>query len=172
MGLGLSFVLLLASCPAASLAATARLDTTTDAQRNSRELQKQLDELLFQGPDAVMILPRGDVFFSAGMTGLSEESRTRLAELASFLIVHPHCTVALEGHSDSSGSRVANHSLSLRRADAVRSYLVSKGVDPAALSVVGKGEGSPLAENSSDDGRQWNRRVEVIIENLPLREDR
>jgi OOP family OmpA-OmpF porin len=79
--------------------------------------------------------------------------------------------VAIAGHTDNVGNREANHRLSLRRAEVVKAYLVRRGVDPSAVSVAGKGEGSPLSENSSGEGRQWNRRVEVILENLPLPPD-
>jgi outer membrane protein OmpA-like peptidoglycan-associated protein len=169
---GLSLILLLVGCPAASpLAATARFERPTDAERNSLELQKQLDELLFRGPKANVIMPRGDLFFSSGTEELDFMSRTHLEELAAFLIRCPRCTVAVEGHTDSVGNREANHRLSLRRADVVKAYLVRRGVDPAAVSVFGKGEGSPLTENGSGEGRQWNRRVEVILENLTLSRD-
>jgi len=170
--LSLIWGLLLVGCPAAApLAATARFETSTDAQRNARELQKQLDELLFLGPQSVVIMPRGDLFFSSGTDDLDSTSRTHLEELASFLIRCPRCTVAIEGHTDNVGNREANHRLSLRRAEVVKAYLVRRGVDPDAVSVAGKGEGSPLTENSSGESRQWNRRVEVILENLALSRD-
>jgi outer membrane protein OmpA-like peptidoglycan-associated protein len=167
--LNLILVMLLVGCPAASpLAATARFERSTDTERNSRELQRQLDELLFRGPQSVVILPRGDLFFASGTDELDSTSRTHLEELASFLIRCPRCTVAIKGHTDNVGNRKANHRLSLRRAEVVKAYLVRRGVDTNAVSVAGRGEASPLAENSSGEGRQWNRRVEVILENLPL----
>jgi outer membrane protein OmpA-like peptidoglycan-associated protein len=168
----LIFLLLLAGCPAASpLASNVRLETSTDAERNSRELQEQLDELLFRGPRSAVILPRGDVFFSSGTEELDSTSRAHLAELAAFLIKYPSCTVMVEGHADSIGNREDNHRLSLRRADVVKAFLIHRGVDSNAVSVSAKGEGSPLSENASGQEHRWNRRVEVILDNLPVPSD-
>jgi outer membrane protein OmpA-like peptidoglycan-associated protein len=71
----------------------------------------------------------------------------------------------IEGHTDNVGNDDLNQSLSQRRADSVKSYLVNQGVGSARLSASGKGEGTPISGNDSDTGRQQNRRVEVIIAN-------
>jgi outer membrane protein OmpA-like peptidoglycan-associated protein len=71
----------------------------------------------------------------------------------------------IEGHTDSIGDEGYNQDLSLRRADAVRSYLAGRGVASSRLSALGKGEAFPVAGNDSAAGRQQNRRVEVIIAN-------
>jgi outer membrane protein OmpA-like peptidoglycan-associated protein len=76
---------------------------------------------------------------------------------------YPQRTAAIEGFTDSMGGEDMNQSLSQRRADAVKNYLVGQGVGTARLSSSGKGENSPVADNDSAAGRQQNRRVEIII---------
>jgi OOP family OmpA-OmpF porin len=70
--------------------------------------------------------------------------------------------VLIEGHTDSKGSDAYNLSLSDRRAKSVYDYLTSRGVDPARLSSIGKGESMPIADNETEEGRQQNRRVMLI----------
>ncbi len=74
----------------------------------------------------------------------------------------PFATVLVEGHTDSIGSDAYNMGLSDRRAKAVFDYLSSRGVNPARMSSVGYGETRPIADNSTDEGRQQNRRVMLI----------
>jgi outer membrane protein OmpA-like peptidoglycan-associated protein len=160
--------LVLAGCPTSTpQAMTVSLTTTQDVQRNARELQKQLDALHLKAR-AREILLGGLLFFSSGTVTLDQVSRDNLMELVVFLGNFPRYSVAIEGHTDSIGEVENNQQLSQRRADAVKLYLVHHGVDANALVVRGKGEGTPVAENISRRGRQWNRRVEVIIENLEL----
>ena len=72
-------------------------------------------------------------------------------------------TIAVEGHTDSVGSDEMNMSLSEKRANAVRDYLVEQGVAAAGISASGKGESTPIATNNTAAGRQQNRRVELVI---------
>jgi len=74
----------------------------------------------------------------------------------------PFATALVEGHTDSVGSDAYNMKLSDRRAKSVFDYLTSRGVDPSRLSSVGKGETMPIADNSTAEGRQQNRRVMLI----------
>ena len=67
------------------------------------------------------------------------------------------------GHTDSKGSNEYNDKLSLRRSNAVKAYLVSKGLDPARLYTEGKGETQPVADNATDEGRAKNRRVTIEV---------
>ena len=93
-------------------------------------------------PDAVVLLEKVGAALSA-------------EELDSFRF-------SVEGHTDSVGSDVYNKSLSQRRAGAVREFLMAEGVPQDRLGTLGHGEAIPVASNGSDDGRQRNRRVEVI----------
>lgn len=74
--------------------------------------------------------------------------------------------VTTEGHADSVGSVAYNERLSLRRASAVRAYLLSKGLEPSMVSAAGAGSKSPVADNASAKGRAMNRRTEVTFEGV------
>ena len=76
----------------------------------------------------------------------------------------PNMRVSVEGHTDSIGSDAYNQKLSERRAQAVRDYLVSQGIDAARISVKGWGKAKPVASNKTEAGRAENRRVEIIAE--------
>jgi outer membrane protein OmpA-like peptidoglycan-associated protein len=140
-------------------------DATADAQRTAQELQKQVDELNAKVTDRGLVLTLGDVLFTSGTAQLNIGSSGNLGKLAGFLDAHPDRTVVIEGHTDSIGSEDYNQSLSQRRADAVKSYLIHQGVEAARLTASGKGKSAPVGDNSSATGRQQNRRVEVIIDN-------
>jgi outer membrane protein OmpA-like peptidoglycan-associated protein len=71
--------------------------------------------------------------------------------------------LTIEGHTDSTGSADFNQTLSEKRADAVRDYLVNQGLDGGSLSAQGLGMDNPVADNSTPEGRQRNRRVEIIV---------
>lgn len=145
--------------------ADAARDANADAQRNTLELQRQIEELQAKVTDRGLVLTLGDVLFASGTAELNSGGSNNLGKLAGFLNQHPERTVLIEGYTDSIGSEDYNLGLSQRRADAVRSYLVKQGIVSTRLSASGKGESSPIGDNSSNTGRQQNRRVEVIIEN-------
>ncbi|HHJ19858.1 MAG TPA: OmpA family protein [Gammaproteobacteria bacterium] len=77
-------------------------------------------------------------------------------------------TITITGHTDSRGSAAYNQKLSERRANAVRDYLISQGVNPALLSAVGMGEEAPVADNNTEEGRQQNRRVDIDVDGSKL----
>ena len=82
---------------------------------------------------------------------------------ATFLTDNPEYRMRIEGHTDSIGSEAYNLSLSKLRAEAAMGYLVNKGIDPLRIDTVGMGEGQPVASNDTDEGRQQNRRVELVV---------
>jgi outer membrane protein OmpA-like peptidoglycan-associated protein len=150
-------------------AARSQADTATEAaalaQRNSAEMQMQIDALHAQATDRGLVLTLGDVLFRTGGSSLNAGGTAQLAKLAVFLNKYPDRTVLIEGHTDSVGSIDSNQALSQRRADAVKAYLVEQSIAGTRLTASGKGAGSPIGDNSSATGRQQNRRVEVIIAN-------
>jgi OOP family OmpA-OmpF porin len=83
--------------------------------------------------------------------------------MASVLAKMPGKTVEIIGHTDNAGSRASNIALSQARADAVKGYLITKGVGPQSMATMGVGPDQPIASNSSDDGRARNRRIEFRV---------
>lgn len=102
------------------------------------------------------------LLFDFDSAELRPESITELERVVTFMSDVPFAKSLIEGHTDSRGSDAYNLKLSDRRAKAVFDYLTSRGVDPARLSSVGKGESAPIADNATEEGRQENRRVMLI----------
>lgn len=82
------------------------------------------------------------------------------------MALNPQVTAIVEGHTDSVGNDASNRVLSQQRAQAVVDYLVSRGVEPSRLQAVGRGESQPFADNATEEGRQLNRRIEVLLFDL------
>jgi outer membrane protein OmpA-like peptidoglycan-associated protein len=103
------------------------------------------------------------VFFQTGKAGIQKVSFELLDEVARAILDHPKFRIRIEGHTDSVGRPKANVKLSQARADAVRMYLIGRGVAPDRLQAAGLGDEVPLDDNSSEAGRAVNRRVEFHI---------
>jgi outer membrane protein OmpA-like peptidoglycan-associated protein len=101
------------------------------------------------------------VLFDAGSATLKSKAQADLDGVARSLRSNPHVRLSIEGHADSSGTTAWNQQLSKSRADAVRDYLVSKGVSPSRLESRGLGSRQPVADNGTLEGRAENRRVEL-----------
>ena len=102
------------------------------------------------------------LLFDFDSAELRPESIDELERLVKLMNDVPFATALIEGHTDSIGTEEYNLALSDRRAKAVFDYLSSRGVDPGRLKSVGHGESQPIADNTTDDGRQQNRRVMLI----------
>lgn len=100
--------------------------------------------------------------FETGKAVIKEESKPSLNELAEYLNTN-NFTLTLIGHTDNVGSDADNLVLSKKRAEAVKTYLVSKGIADVRINTIGKGESEPLVSNETAQGREKNRRVEFII---------
>jgi outer membrane protein OmpA-like peptidoglycan-associated protein len=108
----------------------------------------------------------GEVLFKTKEATLLPVAQTQLDKVAEVLNSQGEGKqMVVEGHTDSQGKDDYNQQLSQRRAEAVRSYLVSKGVPSDMIKAVGKGELEPVADNKSAEGRANNRRVEIVIDN-------
>ena len=103
------------------------------------------------------------VFFDTRKAKIKPVSFALLNDVALALGDHPTLQVRIEGHTDSQGSDRSNLGLSQRRAEAVRVYLIGKGIDQGRMVAKGYGERAPIADNRTSDGRGQNRRVEFVI---------
>lgn len=116
-----------------------------------------------QAPEVVRV--ELDVKFDFDKSRVREESYSDIKNLADFMQQYPQTTTVVEGHTDSVGTDQYNQRLSERRAEAVRNVLVNEyGVQGNRVNSVGYGESRPVADNSTEEGRQINRRVEAEVE--------
>ncbi|HWS73773.1 MAG TPA: OmpA family protein [Quisquiliibacterium sp.] len=104
-----------------------------------------------------------DVSFDVGRADIKPNLRPILDKFAQSLAANPVTTVTIIGHTDSTGSDAINNPLSYNRADSVRSYLLSRGVDTRRIAVEGRGSREPVATNDTAAGRAANRRVEIFV---------
>lgn len=104
-----------------------------------------------------------NVFFETGSFDLSPTSRAELNKLVSFLNKNYRMRIELGGHTDNVGKADANKTLSQKRADAVRTFLIEKGIPEERLTTKGYGTEKPLASNDSEEGRAQNRRTEFTV---------
>ncbi len=114
-------------------------------------------------PIAEKITFAADVLFDFGKADVKPAGKAKLDDLASKMKDINLEVVIAVGHTDAIGSEAANQKLSVRRAESVKAYLVSKGVEPNRVYTEGKGKLQPVASNKTAEGRQKNRRVEIEV---------
>ncbi|HVT45053.1 MAG TPA: protein kinase [Thermoanaerobaculia bacterium] len=141
-----------------------------EAQRRATEqerlgrVERELSRIVYTRTE-----PRGIVatipgmFFRSGRSRMPAESHGMLQGIATLLTDYPELKIAIEGHSDSSGSADWNLELSRERAETIRGALIMMGIDPARITAIGRGELVPAFSNESEEGRTRNRRVEIIL---------
>jgi outer membrane protein OmpA-like peptidoglycan-associated protein len=134
-----------------------------EAMERERKLREELAELQARETERGLMLTLGDVLFDVDQATLKPGAMQKLFRLVTFLRDDPGRGVLVEGHTDSTGSEDYNLSLSQRRAEAVRSFLVDNGVEGARVLARGYGKGYPVAGNDTAAGRALNRRVELVI---------
>jgi outer membrane protein OmpA-like peptidoglycan-associated protein len=104
-----------------------------------------------------------DVLFDTAQYTLKPGAREKLAKVSGIILAHPGLRIAIEGHTDNVGGDEYNMKLSENRANAVRSYLVSQGLNSGIVTAQGFGKTRPVADNGIAAGRQRNRRVEMVV---------
>lgn len=126
-----------------------------------RDLGNNVD-VVNTGDRLIVTLPQ-DILFATDSAQLRPDLRSDLGTVAASLNEYPNTTVQVIGHTDNTGEAGYNQSLSQRRANAVAAVLVDRGVAPGRLQAFGRGEDQPKATNLTAEGRQLNRRVEIVI---------
>ncbi len=148
-------------------AAKAR-QVAAQAEEEKAELRAQLlDQLnsILQTRDSArgLIVNMSDVLFDTGSYTLRVGAREKLAKISGILLAHPGLSLQIEGHTDSVGSDDFNQELSERRAGSVRDFLTDQGVPAPSITARGFGKTQPVASNDTPEGRQRNRRVELVV---------
>ena len=113
--------------------------------------------------EGILVKFDSGILFDTNKSDLKPAAETNLQNLAASLQKNPETNITIIGHTDNTGSDSYNQTLSVKRADAVKSYLVAGNVASSRMTVTGKGESEPIADNTTADGRAQNRRVEITI---------
>ncbi|MDT8450178.1 MAG: OmpA family protein [Wenzhouxiangellaceae bacterium] len=135
------------------------------ASQTAASLQRRLDYMEYRETDRGVVVTLGDVLFEVGEANLLPSAQENLNDVIELLKSEPDKSVRIEGHTDATGPAELNLKLSQQRADAVRDALIELGIEPGRLRAVGMGEDFPIASNESEQGRDRNRRVDVIVLN-------
>lgn len=149
----------------AALGAGAGAAIGNNLDKQAEELRRALRNdvgVSNNGRNLVVVLSQ-DLLFATDSTAVSNVSRNELSIVAQSLNRYPNTTVNVIGHTDNVGAASYNLDLSQRRAQAVSSVLINGGVAPSRIRSIGRGEDQPIASNLNAQGRQANRRVEIII---------
>lgn len=133
------------------------------ARQRAEELAQRVNKLEAQQTERGLVLTLGDVLFDFDKATLKPGGERAVNNLYTFLKEYPERRVMIEGYTDNVGPAEYNKQLSRRRANAVRKALMEKGIRSMRIQIRGYGERYPVASNSTEAGRQQNRRVEVVI---------
>ncbi|HYO83593.1 MAG TPA: OmpA family protein [Bryobacteraceae bacterium] len=149
---------------AAQDAERARASAEAEKQQLRDQLRQQLNMVLETRESARgLIVNMSDVLFDFGKYTLRPGTREKLARVSGILLTHPSLRIEVEGHTDNVGSDEFNQKLSEQRASTVREYLVGNGVPANMITAKGLGEATPVTTNDTAQGRQQNRRVELVV---------
>jgi outer membrane protein OmpA-like peptidoglycan-associated protein len=138
--------------------------SASDANAVRERLRAQLNSVLATSESARgLIVNMSDVLFDTGRYTLKPGTQISLAKVSGILQAYPGLKVQVEGYTDSVGSDEYNQKLSENRANAVRDFLVTQGVQPTNITAAGYGKNKPVADNSTSSGRAQNRRVNLVV---------
>jgi len=128
------------------------------------KLRAQLNSVLATSESARgLIVNMSDVLFDTGKYTLKTETQISLAKVSGILQAYPGLKLQVEGYTDSVGGDEYNQKLSENRADAVRNFLLTQGVQEVNITAMGYGKAKPVADNATAQGRAQNRRVQLVV---------
>ena len=142
-------------------------ETTAAAELNAevKRLETELADMRAKQTDRGWVLTlKNELLFDTGGATLKAGAERALDNLVQFLEKHPDRSIAIEGFTDSTGSKQLNQGLSEKRAWAVKAALVKRGISSSRIDARGYGPSFPVASNDNATGRQLNRRVEIVID--------
>lgn len=140
-----------------------------EAMNKLNELQSKLIQVTKDARG--IILSMSDILFDVNKATLKADLKTSLAKVAGILSVYQQFNVSIEGNTDNTGSAEHNMKLSQQRADNVKNFLVEQGIDAGRLTAKGLGMTMPIADNKTKEGRQKNRRVDLVIQDKALQQN-
>ncbi len=148
----------------ADRAEQARLQMEQQAAQQREKLRQQLSQVLQTRETAQgLVANMPDVLFDFNKSTLKPSAKERLAKVAGIILAYPDLQLKIDGYTDSVGGEQYNQQLSEERAASVRDYLISQGVSANNVIAQGFGKNDPIASNASPEGRQQNRRVEMLV---------
>ena len=154
---------------AAAAAEAAAASDAMSAEAARVDLRNRLGRVLpTRESERGLVSEIGGVQFATGTANLAASARESLAKFAGVVASYPSLRYVIEGHTDNTGREETNRELSLKRAIAVRDYLIGQGVAASSIDVAGLGPFMPMADNTTADGRARNRRVEIVVSGGPL----
>jgi outer membrane protein OmpA-like peptidoglycan-associated protein len=150
---------------AAAASSDAQLQQSVREREELRARLLQQFNLILETRDTArgLVVNMSDVLFDSGKYTLRPQAREKLAKISGIVLAYPSLKLAVEGNTDSVGSESFNQQLSEQRAEGVRSYLTHQGIPEASTTARGFGKSRPIASNDTTDGRQQNRRVELVV---------
>jgi outer membrane protein OmpA-like peptidoglycan-associated protein len=143
-----------------------------EAEKRAKDAMDKLAAAAFavkEEPRGTVITLPGSVLFPTGKWELLPGAMEKLNAVADALKNQGDVAMTVEGHTDSQGTVSENNTLSQKRAESVRTYLLSRGLPADHITAVGVGQSRPVADNSKPEGRQNNRRVEIIVKPIEKR---
>jgi len=137
-------------------------------QQEKSDLQSRLQGALSQVADTResargLIVNLPDILFDLGQANLKTEAKYVISQLSGILLLMPDLNLRIEGHTDSTGTPSGNLRLSQKRADSVFDFISGQGITATRMTTAGYGQDKPIADNTTNEGRKKNRRVEIII---------
>lgn len=142
----------------------ARLETERQAAEQRQKLVSQLNSVLATKDTARGVVSQmSDVLFDVNKATLKTDAQIRLAKISGIILSYPDLRLEIDGYTDSTGTQQWNQTLSEKRADSVREFLVSQGVPVDNVTAKGFGPSNPIAPNTTAAGRKMNRRVELVL---------
>lgn len=135
-----------------------------DYMDKQAEEMEEIEDLTVERVGEGIALTMGSgILFDVNKSELRPEAQDNLVKLSAILQEYPDTDLVIEGHTDADGAEAYNQTLSERRANSVKVFLVKNNVMGARLSPIGYGEMQPIADNESVEGKQMNRRVHIIV---------
>ena len=150
---------------AAAASSDAQLAQAVQDREDLRARLLQQFNLILETRDTArgLVVNMSDVLFDSGKFTLRPLAREKLAKISGIVLAYPTLKLAIEGNTDSVGTELFNQQLSEQRAAGVRDFLTHEGIPESSISATGFGKTRPIASNDTADGRQQNRRVELVV---------